>query len=222
MSRGGLNPDTKWVTSKESAFFAKVGYFRVKSGRTFARPLNTSTSLEAAVSALVRFLLLVRMSRRLLTLLHFLLLLLVLLLHLLRLLLVPLLDLLLPRIVRPLLRHALMFLVLALLQLLPFLLLPLVQLVLLLLILLIRLRISRTWRAIRPIRLWQIAWMNVIRPFRIVLRAVGIVFCPSCDRWPIRVVPTTVAVIPAAVRWRIVISTRSCRYHASPAERSGT
>ena len=88
----------------------------------------TSTSLieKVGVTALVRFLLLVRMRRRLLPLLHFLLLLLVPLLHLLRLLLVPLLELLLPRIVRPLLRHALMFLVLALLQLLPFLLLLLV------------------------------------------------------------------------------------------------
>jgi hypothetical protein len=142
------------------------------------------------------------MWRRLLTLLHFLLLLLVLSLHLFRLLLVPLLELLLPRIVRPLLRHALMFLVLALLQLLPFLLLLLVQLVLLLLILLIPLWISHTWRAIRPVRLWQIVWMNVVRPVRIVLPAASIVFCPSCVRWPIRVIPTTVAVIPAAVRWR--------------------
>src|SRR5690242_7584236 len=64
------------------------------------------------------------------------------LLQLLRLLLVFLFNLLLPGIIRLLLRHALMFLVLPLLQLLPFLILFLLQLLLLLLIFLVQLLVA--------------------------------------------------------------------------------
>ena len=93
------------------------------------------------------------MWRRLLTLLDSLLLLLMFLLHLLRLLLMPLFHLLSSRVISPLLRHPLMFLVLFLLQLLPLLFLLLVHLFLFL-VFLVGFWISRIRRPVRPIRLW--------------------------------------------------------------------
>ena len=102
----------------------------------------------------VRRPLFIRMWRRRLTLLDSLLLLLMFLLHLLRLLLMALFHLLSSRVIRPLLRHPLMFLVLFLLQLLPLLILLLVQLFLFLLVFLVGLWISRVRRSVRPARLW--------------------------------------------------------------------
>ena len=89
-----------------------------------------------------RLLLLLLLRTRLLALLDLLLLLGVFLLQLLRLPLVLLFQLLLPRVIRPLLRLPLMFLVLPLLQLLVFLVLLLLQFLLLLLIFLVELRVS--------------------------------------------------------------------------------
>src|SRR2546428_12603245 len=121
-----------------------------------------------------------RLLPRLLTLLHFLLLLLMFLLHLLRLLLVPLLHLLLlllrllrSRRISFLLRHALMFLVLLLLKLLPFLFLLLVHLVLLLLVFLVRFGIAGArWPIWAAVVLWQVVRMYVVRPGRVVLRTI--------------------------------------------------
>src|ERR1700758_2440371 len=105
--------------------------------------------------------------RRLLTLLHSLLLLLVSLLHLLGLLLMALLQLLFSRVISPLLPHPLMFLVLFLLQLLPLLFLLLVQLILLLVVFLVGLWISAARRSVRTVWLWQIVGMNVVWPVSI-------------------------------------------------------
>ena len=120
-----------------------------------------------------------RLLPRLLTLLHFLLLLLMFLLHLLRLLLVPLLHLLLFLLRLPLsgrvgflLRHALMLLVLLLLKLLPFLFLLLVHLVLLLLVFLVRFGIAGARWPIWAVVLWQVVRMYVVRPVRVALRTI--------------------------------------------------
>src|SRR6266404_5082323 len=132
------------------------------------------------------------MWRRLLTLLHSLLLLLMSLLHLLGLLLMALFHLLSSRVIGPLLRHPLMFLVLFLLQLLPLLILLLVHLFLFLLVFLVGPWISGARRSIRAIRFWQIVRMNVVGPLGIVLRAVRVVLRPAGTWGPVCVVRSTI------------------------------
>ncbi len=154
--------------------------------------------------------------RRLLALLHLLLLLLMFLLHLLCLLLMPLFRLLFSRVIGLLLIEPLMFLVLFLLQLLPLLVLLLIHLFLFLLVFLVRLWISGVGRSIRPVRLRQFARVNVIGPVGIViLRTVGIV--PRTVRVVFRPARIRSTVVRATIRWRIVLASFSCRHHRASA-----
>ena len=115
--------------------------WHLSTRRYSARPLCNGLSRLSLRRWLWRIL-----ARRLLALLHLLLLLDVLLRQLLRLLLVPLLHLLFSCVVSLLLIHSLVFLVLLLLEFLAFLVLPLLELFLLLLIFLISLGIPGVWR----------------------------------------------------------------------------